>query len=74
MKKRQTPQDVYNKGMDQTVQSDACLYPARHVLLILTCKLMITKHLINCISSFSAALLSGDKRELTQIFDLLICR
>ena len=49
-------------GSDCTAaQSDACLYPARHVLLILTRKFLITKHLINCLQSFSAALLSGDK-------------
>ena len=34
-------------GSDCTAaQPDACLYPARHVLLILTRKFLITKHLI----------------------------
>ena len=30
-------------------QSDACLYPARIVLLILTREFLITKHLIYCL-------------------------
>ena len=30
-------------------QSDAFLYPARHVFLILTCEFLITKHPINCL-------------------------
>ena len=48
MKKWQTPQDVYNKDADQTVPPhNACLYPARQVLLILTCEFLIIKHLIN---------------------------
>ena len=60
------------RGPDCTAaQSDACLYP---VLLMLTCEFLITKHLVNCLLSFSAALLSGDKYELTQIFDLINCR
>ena len=50
------------RGLDCiAAQSDAFLYPARHVLLILTREFLITKHLINCLQSFSAALLSGDK-------------
>ena len=42
---------VNNKDADQTTaaQSDACLYPARHVLLILTREFLITKHLVNCL-------------------------
>ena len=50
------------RGSDCTpAQSDAFLYPARHVLLILTREFLITKRLINCHKPFSAALLSGDK-------------
>ena len=38
------------RGSDCTAaQSDACLYPARHVLFILTREFLITKHLINCL-------------------------
>ena len=40
------------RGSDGTAQSDALLYPARHVLLILTREFLITKHLINCLQSF----------------------
>ena len=37
-------------GSDCTsAQSDACLYPARHILLILTRQFLITKHVINCL-------------------------
>ena len=47
------------RGSDCTgAQSDAFLYPARHVLLILTREFLITKHLINCLQSFSATLLT----------------
>ena len=44
MKIWQTPQDVYSKDADQTVppqKSDAILYPAKHVLLILTREFLI---------------------------------
>ena len=77
MKKWQSPQDVYNKDSDQTVppQNPMLVFiQPEHVLLILTREFLITKHLINCLLSFSAALLSGEKWELTQIFDLLNCR
>ena len=38
------------RGSDSTAaHSDAFLYPARHVLLILTREFLITKHLINCL-------------------------
>ena len=72
MKKWRIPQDVYNKGADQTVPLHNLM--PRNVLLILTREFLITKHLINCLWSFSAALLSGDKWEVTQIFDLINCR
>ena len=45
MKKRQTPQDVYNKDADQTVQPHNLM--PRHALLIFTREFLITKHLIN---------------------------
>ena len=64
MKKLQTPQDVYNKDSDQTVppQNPMLFFiQPGHVLFILTREFLITKHLINCLSSFSAALLSGEK-------------
>ena len=63
------------RGSDCTAaQSDACFYPARHVLLILTREFLITKHLINCLYHFRPPYKSGDKWELTQIFDLINCR
>ena len=38
------------RGSDcSAAQSDACLYPARRVLLILARDFLITKHLINCL-------------------------
>ena len=43
MKKWQTPKDIYNKDADQSVPPhNACLYPTRHVLLILTREFLIS--------------------------------
>ena len=75
MKKGQTSKDVYNKDADQTVLPHNLMPVVIQPGMFYSFWRAILDYKTSyCLLSFSAALLSGDKWELTQIFDLINCR
>ena len=77
MKKWQTPQDVYNKDADQTVPPHnlmpVFIQPGMFYSVDTRILDYKTSHLLSLII-FGRPTISGDKWELTQIFDQINCR